>query len=64
MFLICQDMFFMYLSKNVWCCIVTNDAYVVYYIFLTEDATICGETRLRLTLEKWIKVVGDFAHLT
>jgi hypothetical protein len=37
---------------------------VVYYIFLTEDASICGETRLRLTLKKWIKVVGDFTHLT
>jgi hypothetical protein len=44
-------MVFMYLPKNVWC-IVTNEAYVVYYIFLTEDAPICGETRLRLTLKK------------
>jgi hypothetical protein len=42
----------MYLPKNVWCCIITNEAYVVYYIFLTEDAPICGETRLRLTLKK------------
>jgi hypothetical protein len=45
-------MVFMYLPKNVWCCIITNEAYVVYYIFLTEDAPICGETRLRWTLKK------------
>jgi hypothetical protein len=45
-------------------CITTNEANVILLFVLTEDAPIRGDTRLRLSHNEVIKVVGTIAYLT
>jgi hypothetical protein len=52
------------LLKYVCICITTNEANVILLFILTEDVSIRGETRLRLSHNEVNKSCWSIAYLT